>query len=70
VCSDGSCGYLRWGLVEIHLSGFRALDPKTTTSVCFLWSTTPTLSTRSGPRLAFGDVDPDGNLLRFGSPLK
>jgi len=32
-----SYGYLRWGQVEIHLSGFSALDPKTTTSVCFLF---------------------------------
>ena len=32
-----SYGYLRRGSVEIHLSAFSALDPKTTTSVCFLW---------------------------------
>jgi len=32
-----SYGYLRWGPVEIHLSAFSALDPKTTTSVCFLF---------------------------------
>jgi len=32
-----SYGYLTWGSVEIHLSGFDALDPKTTTSVCYLF---------------------------------
>lgn len=30
-------GYLSWGRVEIHLSGFDALDPKTTTSACYLF---------------------------------
>lgn len=34
---DPSYGYLTWGPVEIHLSGFDALDPKTTTSVCYLF---------------------------------
>jgi catechol 2,3-dioxygenase-like lactoylglutathione lyase family enzyme len=28
-------GYLSWGPVEIHLSGFDTLDPKSTTSVCY-----------------------------------
>jgi len=32
-----SYGYLHWGPVEIHVSGFDALDPKTTTSVCYLF---------------------------------
>jgi hypothetical protein len=32
-----SYGYLTWGQVEIHLSGFDQLDPKTTTSVCYLF---------------------------------
>jgi uncharacterized glyoxalase superfamily protein PhnB len=30
-------GYLSWGAVEIHLSGFDALDPKTNTSACYLF---------------------------------
>jgi hypothetical protein len=30
-------GHLTGGPVEIHLSGFDALDPKTTTSVCYLF---------------------------------
>jgi uncharacterized glyoxalase superfamily protein PhnB len=34
---DPIYGYLSWGPVEIHLSGFDALDPKTTTSVCYLF---------------------------------
>jgi hypothetical protein len=32
-----SYGYLTWDQVEIHLSGFDQLDPKTTTSVCYLF---------------------------------
>jgi uncharacterized glyoxalase superfamily protein PhnB len=35
--ANPSYGYLTWGSVEIHLSGFGALDPKTTTSVCYLF---------------------------------
>jgi hypothetical protein len=80
-------GYLCWGPVEIHLSGYGALDPKTTTSACFLWvddadalhaawaaagiegRLRPPTDTPYGLR-EFGYVDPDGNLLRFGSPLK
>jgi hypothetical protein len=34
---DPIYGYLTWGSVEIHLSGFDQLDPKTTTSVCYLF---------------------------------
>jgi len=82
-----SYGYLRWGPVEIHLSGFNALDPKTTTSVCFLWvddadalhaawaaigvegRLRAPFDTPYGQR-EFGYVDPDGNRLRLGSPLK
>lgn len=82
-----SYGYLRWGPVEIHLSGFNGLDPKTTTSVCFLfvddadalyaaWTAAgiegrfrAPVDTPYGKR-EFGYVDPDGNLLRVGSPLK
>ncbi|MBV9582894.1 MAG: VOC family protein [Chloroflexi bacterium] len=78
-------GYLRWGAVEIHLSGYDALDPKTNTSVCYLfvddadavyaaWSAAgvagrlrPPTDTTYGKR-EFGYVDPDGNLLRVGSP--
>jgi catechol 2,3-dioxygenase-like lactoylglutathione lyase family enzyme len=79
-------GYLRWDTVEIHVSGFSALDPKTTTSVCYLfvndadalyaaWTAAgvegrfrPPIDTTYGKR-EFGYVDPDGNLLRVGSPL-
>jgi hypothetical protein len=80
-------GYLHWGSVEIHLSGFDALDPKTTTSVCYLfvddadalyaaWTSAgiegpfrAPIDTPYGKR-EFGYADPDGNLLRVGSPLK
>ncbi len=78
--------------MEIHRSGFDQLDPKTTTSVCYLfvddvealyaaWSAagvegrfrppanTPPANTTYGKR-EFGYVDPDGNLLRVGSPMK
>jgi len=34
---DPIYGYLTWGRVEIHVSGFDLLDPKTTTSVCYLF---------------------------------
>jgi hypothetical protein len=30
-------GYLRWGPVEIHLTGYDALDASKTTSACFLF---------------------------------
>jgi hypothetical protein len=80
-------GFLQWGPVEIHLSAFSALDPKTATSVCFLfvddadalyaaWTAAGVegrfrapIDTPYGKR-EFGYVDPDGNLLRVGSPLK
>jgi hypothetical protein len=34
---DPIYGYLSWGAVEIHLSAFSALDPKTNPSVCYLF---------------------------------
>lgn len=79
-------GYLTWGGVEIHLSGFDALDPLATTSACYLfvddadavyaaWRATGVggrfrlpADTNYGKR-EFAYVDPDGNLLRVGSPL-
>jgi catechol 2,3-dioxygenase-like lactoylglutathione lyase family enzyme len=80
-------GYLHWGPVEIHLSGYDALDPKTTTSVCYLfvndadaiyteWAAAGVEGRLQAPfdtlygKREFGYVDPDGNLLRVGSPLK
>jgi hypothetical protein len=30
-------GFLSWGAVEIHLALVRGLDPKTTTSACYLY---------------------------------
>src|SRR5581483_10744169 len=80
-------GFLIWGGVEIHLSGYDALDPKTNMSVCYVfvedadavyaaWSAAgvegrfrPPADMSHGNR-EFGYVDPDGNLLRVGSPLK
>lgn len=80
-------GFLSWGAVEIHLSRFPELDPRASTSVCYLyvhdadalhdaWAAAgvegrirPPAATPYGLR-EFGYVDPDGNLLRVGSPLK
>jgi catechol 2,3-dioxygenase-like lactoylglutathione lyase family enzyme len=80
-------GFLRWGPVEIHLSGWAELDPKTNTSACYLyvddaealyaaWTAAgvdgrlrPPADTSYGLR-EFNYVDPDGNLLRIGSPLR
>jgi hypothetical protein len=79
--------FLRWGPVELHLSGFSALDPKTTTSVCYLyvddadalyeaWAAAQVEGRLQPPSdtpyclREFGYVDPDGNLLRIGSPMK
>jgi len=64
-----------------------ALDPKVTTSVCFLfvddadavytaWAATGVEGRLDAPidtpygKREFGYVDPDGNHLRIGSPLK
>lgn len=82
-----SYGYVRWGPVEIHLSGFDALDPQTTTSVCYLfvddadalhaaWAAASIEGRLRAPsdmahgKREFSYLDPDGNLLRVGSPLK
>jgi catechol 2,3-dioxygenase-like lactoylglutathione lyase family enzyme len=79
-------GYLERDGVEIHLSAYSALDPKTNASVCYLfvddadavyaaWTAAevdgrlrPPVDTNYGKR-EFGYVDPDGNLLRVGSPI-
>ena len=84
---DPIYGFLSWGPVEVHLTRFAELDPKTSTSVCYLyvddadalhaaWAAAgvegrlrPPADTPYGLR-EFGYVDPDGNLLRVGSPLK
>jgi uncharacterized glyoxalase superfamily protein PhnB len=79
-------GYLCFGPGEIHIARVDALDPKTTTSACYLyvedadavyeaWKAAgvegrlhPPRDTPYGLReLAY--VDPDGNLVRVGSPL-
>jgi predicted enzyme related to lactoylglutathione lyase len=84
---DPIYGYLTRDGVEIHISGYDALDPKTTTSVCYLfvddadavhaaWAAAgvegrlrPPVATTYGQRES-GYVDPDGNLLRVGSPIR
>jgi uncharacterized glyoxalase superfamily protein PhnB len=79
-------GFLSWGPVELHLSRFEKLDPKTSTSVCYIyvsnadavhaaWSAAGAEGRLRAPAdtpyglREFGYVDPDGNLLRVGSPL-
>ncbi len=84
---DPIYGFLSWGAVELHLTRFPGLDPKTSTSVCYLyvddadavhaaWSAAagegrlrPPEDTPYGLR-EFGYADPDGNLMRVGSPMK
>jgi uncharacterized glyoxalase superfamily protein PhnB len=34
---DPIYGFVKWGSVEIHLSRFRELDPKSSTSACYLY---------------------------------
>jgi hypothetical protein len=80
----GGYGYATRGDVEIHLAAVRDLDPKTTTSAAYLWvddadalaDEWQAAGVRVGvPRdTAWGQhegthLDPDGNLLRFGSPM-
>jgi uncharacterized glyoxalase superfamily protein PhnB len=83
---DPIYAFVSWGPVELHLARFPDLDPKTSSSACYLYvddanalhaqwlvagvggkSTAP-IDTPYGLR-EFTHVDPDGNLLRVGSPL-
>jgi hypothetical protein len=79
-------GFLKWGPIEIHLGIYEELDPKTSSSACYLyvddadalyasWAAAgvdgrlrPPSDTAYCLR-EFSYVDPDGNLLRIGSPL-
>lgn len=84
--TDPIYGFLKWGSVELHLSRCRELDPKTNTSVCYLyvddaealfarWVAADVEGRLRSPSdtpyglREFGYVDPDGNLLRVGSPM-
>jgi uncharacterized glyoxalase superfamily protein PhnB len=77
--------FARRGPVEIHLAHADGLDPATSTSALYLWVSdadelarewrdagagrvTPPKDTEYGLREG-AHIDPDGNLLRFGSPL-
>lgn len=80
-------GFIERDGVQLHLSRFIELDPKTNTSACYLyvedadalrgaWTVagvggrfTKAEDTPYGLR-EFAHVDPDGNLVRVGSPLK
>lgn len=77
-------GFVSRDGVELHLSRFAELDPHTNTSACYLyvddadalratWEGLPGRLTAAedtpyGLR-EFAHIDPDGNLLRVGSPL-
>jgi hypothetical protein len=82
---DPAYGFLSLGKVEIHLSRFRELDPKASTSACYLyvddadalhaaWTAAGVEGRFHSPKdtpyglREFAYVDPDGNLLRVGSP--
>ncbi len=83
--SGDEYAYARRGDVEVHLASVPNVDPSTTTSAVYLWVTDadelagewrevdagrlvePT-DTDYGLREG-AHIDPDGNLLRFGSPL-
>ena len=82
---DDSYGFASWAGLELHLTVVPGHDPLTTAAAVFLHvpdadavaallqaagvgRTTPPVDTDHGMREG-SHVDPDGNLLRFGSPL-
>jgi hypothetical protein len=79
-------GFASSGPIELHLSLARELDPKTSTSACYLyvddadvlyasWRASGVDGRFDAPKdtpyrlREFAYVDPDGNLLRIGSPI-
>ena len=81
----GGYGYVTRDGIEIHLSLVRDLDPATTTSVAYFWVDDADGLAREweAAGLRVGEprdtdwgqhegthVDPDGNLIRFGSPAR
>lgn len=82
--AGGGYGYVTRDGVELHLTETRRLDPKTTTSAAYLYvddadalaaewrdagvHVHPPRDTEWGKHEG-AHVDPDGNLLRFGSPM-
>jgi catechol 2,3-dioxygenase-like lactoylglutathione lyase family enzyme len=76
---DGTYGFAAWRGLELHLSVVPDHDPLRTAAAVFLhvddadevagvWGAPAPVDTDYGIREG-GHVDPDGNLLRFGSPL-
>ena len=80
----GGYGYATRDGVEIHLASVHDLDPTTTTSAAYLWVddadglahewSAAGVDVRSPRDTDWGQhegahVDPDGNLIRFGSPV-
>ena len=79
-------GFVRWGAVELHLIRSPDHDPKVTASCCDLYvsdadalhgawqaASAGRLGTPSDTPYGlreFGHVDPEGDLLRVGSPLR
>jgi uncharacterized glyoxalase superfamily protein PhnB len=83
---DPVYGFIHWDSVDLHLTRVRDLDPKSSTSACYLyvddadalyeaWTTAGVTGRFEPPEdtpydlREFAHVDPDGNLLRVGSPL-
>ncbi len=83
--SGGEYAFARRGHVEIHLARVPNADPSATTSALYLWVTDADELAREWREGNTGrlvepkdtdyglregaHIDPDGNLLRFGSPL-
>ena len=76
---DDTYGFAAWRGLELHLSVVPDHDPLRTAAAVFLhvadadevaraWSASAPVDTDYGVREG-AHVDPDGNLLRFGSPL-
>ncbi|HEX3622477.1 MAG TPA: VOC family protein [Acidimicrobiales bacterium] len=83
--AGGGYGYATRDGVELHLTAVRHLDPRTTTSAVYLWvDDADALAAEwvaagaqvGAPRdTEWGQhegthLDPDGNLIRFGSPVR
>ena len=84
IYAGGGYGYANRDGVEIHLTVVRDHDPKTTTSAAYIWvddaddlsrewrdagvDVHMAMDTEWGMHEG-NHVDPDGNLIRFGSPV-
>ena len=83
--ADAEYAFARRGNVEVHLALVPAVDPSTTTSAVYLWVSDADELAREWRDVDAGrlvepedtdyglregaHIDPDGNLLRFSSPM-